>query len=63
MGVTDRLLVTVKDGKVVEYASKATFDYKFEDETKNVSEDMSQSYKFSYEFDGDMQKTIDTTVK
>ena len=61
--ITDRLLVTVKDGKVIEYASATTLDYKFEDETKNVSENMSQSYKFSYEFDGDMQKTIDTTVK
>lgn len=63
MDITDRLLVTVKDGKVVEYASRATFDYKFEDETKNVSENMSQSYKFSYEFDSNMQKSIDTTVK
>lgn len=63
MDVTDRLYVTVKDGKVVEYASRATFDYKYEDETKNVSENMSQSYKFSYEFDSDMQKSIDTTVK
>lgn len=63
LNLTDRLLVTVKDGKVIEYASMMTLDYKYEDETKNVSENSSQSYKFSYEFDSDMQKTIDTTVK
>gem|GEM_PF-4068926 len=59
MDVTDKLSVTVKDGKVVEYASKATMEYKFEDETKNMAADMSQSYKFSYVFDTVMHKAFD----